>query len=182
MDLQSRHILTSTLISEVLCFSECAILSKPDIWQEIPPETLRPTLVEQFVKGWPQTTLPHNRQWCFLFEKLNCCLSVRYDLRRGEGTGRMDIVWRTRRLPMSLLFVLVIVVGFGLLWGIWRNHLIQALVSVDWPSVQVTTINTDRNARYLSQSLFQTVDFEVCSIHYFLTGLYEWASMISHGA
>ena len=30
MDLQSRHILTSTLISELLCFSECAILSKPE--------------------------------------------------------------------------------------------------------------------------------------------------------
>jgi len=60
VDLQSRHIRTSTLISEDGCFSDCALLAGSR--EEVPPETLRPTFVEQFVAGLLHTMRPHNRQ------------------------------------------------------------------------------------------------------------------------
>ena len=136
MDLQSRHIRTSTLMSEFWCFSEFTEVNS-NLFKTIPPEMLRPTFVEQFVRGLPQTTLPHNRQWCFRFEKLKGCL--RWVTITDGITRRMDTAWQTHPPARWPLFAPVTFAGFDLLSMTLRIHQEQVLVLEGSPLIPITT-------------------------------------------
>ena len=140
--LQSWHMRTSTLICLISRFSDCACkLARLTIKvpNPVPPESFKPTGVEQFVVGFPQTTRPHKRQWCLRLEKLNGSLMFCQYMRRRTGcdwTDKMGKNWRNRHLTMLLLFVPAIFVELVVLLKTSETRLGQSSVSVDLPSTK----------------------------------------------
>ena len=139
VNLHSWHIRTSTLIFLLSRCSGCACVSEGRNKKALnaePPETFKPTGVEQFVDGFPQTTRPHSRQWCLRLEKwkgsLVTCQFMKWRT-VCHWTDRMGMSWWSHHFAILLLFVPAIVVEIVLLWEISETRFGQSLASADLP-------------------------------------------------